>query len=191
MGYSFNDNLTFGTEKENIAVNYLCREMGFEFIGGDVNGKIVGSSRIEQICKCSYVPIKEFKYGSRLEFKDENGNTVIVTMPDKLLKKKSTLKLRWMEVKSTRNPLGAVLEISKKRIDNYNKVEYYSGVPVFIVMAENALEGWGCINLKFTTPKEVMECNPPSFEDLGDEYRIDFRYLPSINKKPISADDYK
>lgn len=191
MGRTFWENLEIGNRNQNIAINYLVKEMGFELIGGDINGKTIGISEIEEICNCNYIPIDVGKHGAMLEFTKRNGNKIAIVMPDELLLKKKSGKFRWMEVKSTDKIIFEYLTIPVDRIDDYNRIEEYSGIPVFIVFVVPSTHGWNGTNLFYTTPKEIISGKNDAFEKNYKDYKIYVDRLETINKEPFSSDGYK
>jgi len=185
MSYTFEENLDFGNKQQNIAINYLCNVLGYKFVGGDINGKSVGTSEIERICKCKHISIKKYK-GACLQFKDNSENDIIFTMPDELLFNEKKNKYRWTEIKSSRNVFWENVEISKKKIEDYYNVGIYSGIDVFIVFVAQSLIGWNGFDLYYFTPREILYGeNEDAFEMLENSYKIYIRKLQKINKEPI------
>lgn len=189
---NFDRNLEYGSEREILAINYLTQELGYNFIGGDVSGQIVNQKEIERICNCLYIPIKKGTHGSQLKFFDKDENAIIVTMPDELLVKESSGKFRWMEVKSSRKifPSEKIIQIEERLVNDYNFVEELSRVPVFIVFVENVMEGWSTVNLRYCSPKDILNLNNKAFSYKNGIYYIEYPLLPRINKQSFSIDDY-
>lgn len=187
--YSFDENLIYAGKRESFVVKYLCENLGYSFVAGEVDGVTVNFRQIEKIFNCEYVPHQKYK-GAQLKFKDENSNQfILATMPDELLSKNN--KYRWVEIKSKRDTSSYFIDENK--INSYKTIARQTKIPLFIVTTEDVYIGFDTyLNIRYISLQDILNPDFEKVEKRDGFYILNLSFLPLFNSEPLffESSDY-
>jgi hypothetical protein len=126
---NFEENLDKGNLVELFLSEYFEEVFKWKFVGGNIDGKIVNKSSIEEMFSCEYIPPIKRKRGHTLRFPD--GEEVI--MPDLLFKSGRGI-VFWTESKSSYNSDYRTIDIEKDKIEAYRRIQDKTKGTVWIVV---------------------------------------------------------
>lgn len=129
--YSYKQFAKKGDKAQELLIGFMESVWKRKFVAGDRNGETINIDLIEEVARCSYIAPNTFgRHGPRLAFFGK-GKPKGQTMPDELFLVKASSKYEFIDVKNrTKNTLRE----EYWKIDDYAKIEIYSGIPTFVVV---------------------------------------------------------
>lgn len=127
------ENAKFGFLCQEITIDFLQREYGWEYVSGDRNGKIQNETGFKRAIK-NFLKIRTNERGQQIIFTDSDGWENSVLMPDCLFCYDDwNDEYRMIEVKGRRREDDKGLYEKKVKIDEYLVAKNTLNIPTWLI----------------------------------------------------------
>jgi hypothetical protein len=128
-------NIARGNAVENFLVDFLYEYYGWQFVSGNLNGKLVNKEYIENLFSCEVLEADGFS-GQKIVFQDGKK----ITMPDMLFVSKFGYNF-WVEAKSSNSSKFESIDIECRLFEDYLSIQERTKKTLWIVFSRKNIDG--------------------------------------------------